>query len=349
MTEEFTRRRLLRTGVAATAGLGVIGTGAAEDGGAAPEVTGKIPCRDLTGADLPTTVSATEPAPEQATGVRPGSQMFMEFPDGTVAGCTANFIWRDPGETTGPGDAEESTNAADIGIESSENGSTGEDTYYIGAAGHCFLPEGFNASANAQRDGEADDAVFDVSQVNVSVCKDCVVGGATGLNGFGGEAYELGEVAYARQNLPDGTQVGHDFGIVEIPKELYNAVDPLLPQFGGPTGVEDGAVPQGGTVCQYGAGVANGEAFPTMASRGVSEGDLGTSESWYAGIRASPGDSGSPLEEYAPPEGTDATGILTHLTTIGTAGTTATRCVQLPKEDGLDLDLELVLEGEEIA
>lgn len=349
MSDDISRRNLIRASAAATAGLGVVGSAAAAE--PAPEVTGKIPCADLTAAeDRTTTVStASEPVPAQATGIRPGSQIFIEFPDGTTAGCTANFVWRDPGDTTGPGSSAASRNAAEEGIENSEHGSTGEDTYYLGAAGHCFLPTGKNASTNAQREGESDESVYDVSQLTVKVCKDCTFGGNTALSVIRGEVFELGEVAYARQNLPDGTEVGHDFGIVEIPEELYDAVDPSMPQFGGPTGVEDGAVPQGETVCQYGAGVGNGEVFATMASRGVSEGDLGSPEHWYAAIRASPGDSGSLLTEYETGAGTDATGVLTHLTTIGTAGTTVTRCVEMPAEDGLDLDLEVVLEGETVA
>jgi len=208
-------------------------------------------------------------------------------------------------------------------------------------------PREFNASENAQRDDEANDAVYDVSQVAVSVCKDCVVGGATGLNGFGSKAHELGDVVYARQNFPDGTEVGHDFGIVKIPEELYDAVDPSLPQFGGPAGANDGAVTQGGTVCQYGAGVGNCEVFPTMAFGGVSEGDLGFENRWYAGIRPSHGDSGSPLEEYQPSAGTDAAGILTHLSAFGTADTTIPRCIEMPKKNGLDLDLEVVCGDED--
>ena len=62
--------------------------------------------------------------------------------------------------------------------------------------------------------------------------------------------------------------------------------------------------------------------FATAGTRGVSEGDIirkdvdedGANDSWYAGIRASPGDSGSLLVEYEAGQGTDAAGVLTHLT-----------------------------------
>lgn len=356
MSDEFTRRNLLRATAATAAGLGVTGTAAGRSGDS-PAVTGRIPLREFDAVDL-TTVSSSEPLPEHATGIRPGSQIFIEYPDGTTAGCTANFVWREPpaSDSDGPADGdatddEQSGTAADEGTENSENGDTdaGSETLYIGAAGHCFLPGSKNASENAKREAETDDDVYDVSQLTVTICKDCNVGGITGLSVARGEVYELGEVAYARQNLPDGTQVGYDFGIVEIPAELHHAVDPSLPQFGGPIGAEDGAVPEGEPICQYGAGVANGEVFPTMASRGVSEGDLGTPESWYAGIRATPGDSGSPLEEYEFGAGTDAAGILTHLTTAGIAGTTVPQCVAMTERD-TDIDLDLVLaNGESVS
>ena len=71
------------------------------------------------------------------------SQMFIAFPDGTTAGCTANFIWRDGG-----GDL------------------------YIGAAGHCFLPSDKNASANAHQSrrldgGRAEDHPVDARRQQV--------------------------------------------------------------------------------------------------------------------------------------------------------------------------------------
>lgn len=348
---DYTRRTLLRASAATAAGLGIVGTAAGlESGdGAAAEDFERIPLLDLSDVeDRTTTIDASEPVPERATGIRPGSQMFIEFEDATF-GCTANFVWRDT-SGTGPRQAEESLHATEEGIVRSENGSTGGDIY-IGAAGHCFLPTGKNASDNAQREEESDEDTFDLSKiVSVRVCKDCTFGGLTGLSFIEGEVYELGEVVYARQNLPDGSQIGHDFGIVKIPEELHDAVDPSMPQFDGPTGVEDGAVPQGETVCQYGAGVANGEVFPTMASRGLSLGDFGDDASWHAEIRASPGDSGSPLEEYETGVGTDAGGILTHLDFFptATAGTTATRCIELPKEDGLDIDLEVVRQDETV-
>ena len=313
--DELTRRNLLRASAATAAGVGGIGTASAADTADRRESAERIPRLEV---EDETDTVATSGVPELATGIRPGSQMFIEYPDGATAGCTANFIWRD---------------------------SVGD--LYIGAAGHCFLPSDRNASKNARRDGESDEDVYDVSQLDVSVCDDCTVGGTTGLI-FTGTTIALGDVAYARQNLPDGSEVGHDFGLVRIPPSAEDAVDPSLPQFGGPSGVSEGAVPAGLPVNQYGAGVANGEVFPTMGSNGVSEGDLGTSESWYAAIRASPGDSGSPLqatEAGTGVEGGDAGGILTHLTAVGTAGTTMGRCVEMVQTD-VGLGVETVLAGD---
>ena len=312
---EFTRRNLLRASAVTAAGVGGIGTASAletVDGDVDHrESAERVPC--LSVDDRTETVAGG--GPELATGIRPGSQMFVAFPDGTTAGCTANFIWEDRW-----GDR------------------------YIGAAGHCFVPDDKNASENATRDGEDDGDVYDVSQLSVAVCEDCTFGGATGLI-VRGTTIELGDVAYARRNLPDGSAVGHDFGLVRIPAEAESAVDPSMPQFGGPTGVSDGAVAAGTPVNQYGAGVGNGEVFAIQGSNGVSEGDLGSPESWFAAVRASPGDSGSPLQSTTAgtgPEGELAAGILTHITATGTGGTTMGRCREMVSTD-VGLDISVVL------
>lgn len=355
------RRTILRASGAVIAGLGALGTATASGvesdtgmAGASSEFR-QIPRQGLSDAQLQTE-TVTAATPERASGIRPGSQMFIHFPDGTTAGCTANFIWRDAGgagSQGSPANGSPDASNGNAGAADDRNASGGGDgSLYIGAAGHCFLPSDVNASKNAKRKEEDEDDVYDVSQLTVEVCTECTFGGATGFFVVSGETIELGEVVYARQALPDGSQVGHDFGIVEIPAELTDAVNPSLPQWGGPTGVSNDAVPQGEPVHQYGAGVGNGEVYPTMGSSGVSQGDRGSSESWVATIRASPGDSGSPLvSSTAPttvPAGEDAAGILTHLVLSsdpfgnGTAGTTIGRCKELVSED-IDLDLAVKL------
>lgn len=258
MSDEFTRRNLLRAAAAAAAGSGVTGTVAGEGAGTDtdPQVTGRIPCREFDVVDL-TTVSASEPLPDQATGIQPGSRMFIEYPDGTTAGCTANFIWRDTGGSGGSPGAPEDEGSDDEGSPDGEKGlsvaedggsddagpQSGNDDRCIGAAGHCFIDG--NATADDRAGGD-DERTYDVSQLDVTVCKDCNVGGFTGLAVATGEVYELGDVEY-------------EFG-----------------------------------------------------------------------------------------SGTDATGVLTHLTTVGVAGTTITRCIEMPKDDDVPLDLEVVRANEDV-
>jgi hypothetical protein len=258
--------------------------------------------------------------PERAGGIRPGSQMLIELSEGGTAGCTANFIWRD------------------------------NQRLYIGAAGHCFLGQGDSADNRASRqheDGANPNQTIDA----VKVCADCTFGGATGLV-VQGATIELGRVVYARQTNPvedDNAGVGHDFGLVEIKQNQEEAVDPSMPQFGGPNGVSEGAIPPGQPINQYGAGVGNGEVYATQGSNGASFGDGGTDdEAWFAAIRASPGDSGSPIQSSQTGsgiEGDEAGGILTHLTTLGTAGTTIGRCKEMVAED-INRDIEVVKPGD---
>ena len=364
MSEDYTRRRLLQGTAGVAAGFGTIDTVAADSTkGTGTAEFRKVPCVDLTDVqDRTTTVSPSEPLPEPATGIQPGSAIVIDFEDGGASGCTANFVWRDTNTVIG-GDDE---------VDDPER-----HPLYLGSAGHCFLPEGV-AGENAKR--QENEEVYDLSKVTVRVCKDCTFGGLTD-NVLRGDTYELGEVVYARQALPnedggEGEEVGSDFGLVRIPEELRPAVDPSMPQFGGPVGEEEGAVPAGETVCQFGAGYG-GEAFATQGSRGVSEGSVldddddgdGVSDRWYAGIRASPGDSGSLLVEYEAGRGTDAAGVVTHLAVaIGsgvggpTAGTTVSRCAQMPVVDDVTLapnddvqeggdeppELEVVTAGEDV-
>jgi hypothetical protein len=316
--DSTTRRRVLRAGVAGVAGFGSLGAASAAeptdmDETALRDSAERLGPRDLRGVtDRTETVTAAS-VPERSSGIGPGSMLLIER-DGTTAGCTANFVWEDSG------------------------------SYYLGAAGHCFLGNGA-VGDNTSPDGD------DLSNVTVRVGIDYTFGGLTALNGLRGTTYELGDVVYARQAAADGTQVGHDFGLVEIPQKAIDEgiVDPSLPQFGGPTGVVDsGALPSGEPICQYGNGVGNGEVFATKGRRGASLGAFGTYRGWYAALRGSPGDSGSAIlgaDPTADPEGTVAAGALTHLTAEGTAGTTIERCKEMANED-IGLNIAVVQQGE---
>jgi len=150
MVDGIPRRNLLRTDAAATAGLGVVETAAA-DGETAAEIEGQTPCVDPTGIeDRTATVSASEPLPELATGIQPGSQLIITIVDAGTFGCSANFVWRDTSTTLGDFDDERGNSPVFDGD---------RHPLYVGAAGHCFLAGGKNATENARREGEEDDSL----------------------------------------------------------------------------------------------------------------------------------------------------------------------------------------------
>jgi hypothetical protein len=250
--DDPTRRGVLRSGVAALGAGALTGEARADDGtdgllggqrdqrgrdarAEADEITTP---GDAPGADdlqqIPTIdlASSVETAlatalPEAATGIRPGSQLFVER-DGAVSACSANFVWRD----------------------------ASDGTRYLGAAGHCFLGSEPAAPAfiddGASEDGASDDGASDdgtsddpgsdedgggtdLDDLTVSVCTECTFGGFTGQS-VGGPTVELGDVVYARQQNADGTQVGYDFGLVEIEtEEVSELLDRSMPTWGGPS------------------------------------------------------------------------------------------------------------------
>lgn len=301
----LSRRDLLR---GSTAALGIATVGSipasaeSDDETAALESAEPIPPLDVT--ELSTRLETVEPTtvqPEQSSGIGPGSMLFVSGDDSSgVAGCTANFVWED-----------------DSG------------NLYLGAAGHCFLPEG---TASGTPD------------VTTEVCIDCNFGGALALNGIRGKTVELGDVVYARQTR-NGVGVGNDFGLVEIPSDVQNLIDASMPTWNGPT--ERGEPEAGERVCMYGNGVVVGEVFASKGRVGlglVHDPDAG---SWIAGLPASPGDSGAAVQATATTatglEGVEAAGILTHLTNVGVAGTTRAKAKQMVANDtSLNIDVDLV-------
>jgi hypothetical protein len=306
--DDLTRRRVLKASAATTA-LGLGATGAASAGtGDTPDAE-PIPCLDLTGIlDDMAVVDAASVTPETSNGIGPGSFLVISR-DGTTAGCTANFVW---------------------------DSASGE--VYLGAAGHCFLPG--DAAASKSAGGS-----YDASDVTVRVCIDCDFGGATGLSGLrGGRLVELGEVAYARQS-EGGVGVGNDFGLVRVPSAVQDLLDPSMPMFGGPTEVDE--VDGGETVCHYGNAVVFGETFLTKGRTGAGFGHDGNN--WTAGTTSAPGDSGSAVQvcetTLSGPQGVEAAGVLTHLTTNGgVAGTTMARAREMATEAGLDISTRLASE-----
>ncbi len=290
---------------AAFAGIGGLGgVAAASDGGS---------FRQLGPADLsdvptdPETVPAAG-VPETSDGIGPGSMLFVTPPGGGEAGCTANFVWTDDSGTT-----------------------------YLGAAGHCFL--GSSAAGGTELDEGPE-----LTDVEVRVCVDCQFGGAAALaGGLRGEVVELGDVVYARQRADDGTEVGFDFGLVEVPSAAEDLLDPSMPTWGGPD--ETGEIDAGDTVVQYGNGVVTGETVATKSRTGTGTGNDGASGSWTAVLPAAPGDSGSAVQVGEPGAsgltGVEAAGILTHVGTNGTAGTNLEKARRMTTEAGLSIEVVL--------
>ena len=253
---------------------------------------------DLTGAtDRTVSLPLGAPSPTDGGGLGPGTHLLIER-EGGLYGCTANFVWR--------------------------SGSA----YYLGAAGHCFMPEDKTATHGAGRD-------FDASDIRVRACVTaCLFGGQTGFL-LEGNTVDLGAVAYARQTR-DGIDVGNDFGLVRVPTSQQALLRPAFPVFGPAEGVAD--LRTGDITCHYGNASGFGEVFATKAREGVGILTL-PDGSWRAATPSFQGDSGAAVATCALVAGelqaSRAVGVLTHLTDAGVAGTTMARAQQLASEAGL--------------
>jgi hypothetical protein len=269
------------------------------------------------------TIPAELVTPEAARNIGPGSALLITIPDEGRFGCTANFVWSGGGKK------------------------------YLGAAGHCFLPEDKKATHGAGAD-------YDASGVTVQVCVEgCETGFRSGITLLG-KYVTLGKVAYARQTDPTGEEdIGNDFGVVEIPSAFAGLIRTSLPVWGGPDGTS--TLDYGDYGCHYGNGVVVGETFVTKARVGVGGGS--DKDFWMGDFAGAPGDSGSAMVECvqngATFDGHGAVGALTHLG-LGVCpckvnfkkltfqaqhgvifGTTVRRAVEMAREAGLSLSVVL--------
>ena len=248
------------------------------------------------------------PIPGDAVGIGPGSPMLQTIPGEGTFICTANFVFESGGN------------------------------FYLGAAGHCFLP-----ADEVSTHGTSDN--YDASGVIVEVCvARCIFGGQ--LTGFLGDMEELGDVAYARQT-DGGEDIGHDFGVVAIPSGLEHLIRPEMPMWGGPIG-QDSTEVTGEMVVHYGNGIDSGTFFATKGRTGVVVRDT-PPESWQASIQINGGDSGSAINygllttDTDVLHGTKALGIITHgLIVPGVPlgwGTTIGQAISMASEAGLSLTM----------
>ncbi len=252
------------------------------------------------------------PLPEDAVGLGPGTPLLTTIPGEGTFICTANFVFTSGGKT------------------------------YLGAAGHCFLPEGKKATHGTGAD-------YNAGGVVTEACVDfCYFGGqATGLLG---DFVTLGKVAYARQTGPGG-DIGNDFGVVEIPSAYVGLVRPELPMFEGPTGAwASSSEGNGRLVAHYGNGIDAGTFFASKGRVGATLND-GVAISWQALIEINGGDSGSAIV-FAAAEASDdvivgqeALGIITHGLVTGAVplgwGTTIAQAVSMATQASLSLVLVL--------
>ena len=256
---------------------------------------------DVTGwVDHTTTVKAHTPVPDVGDGIGPGSAILITIPDAGTFICSANFIWAQGSKR------------------------------YLGAAGHCFLPEDKATTHGPDKD-------YDARGVFTRVCiSDCLTGGE--LTGLFGNFVPLGKVVYSRQTGPGG-DLGNDFGLVEIPKNRFNLIRPNMPVWGGPT--KAGTLSTGEIVCHYGNGVAFGEVFPTKGRAGI--GLTSDYQLWAADTPSAPGDSGSAVATCVRDadglHGVKAIGILTHIAPGrgGIVGTTVNRAIDMAAEAKLKI------------
>lgn len=256
-------------------------------------------------------------------GIGPGAPMYVQW-DGnrnSVGICTANYAWKDQ-----------------------------DAKLWLGAAGHCFLPEGVTNNAGT----------YNYARTEVWVCRsDCVLGGTAGAQAFfewqaGAplDIVKLGAVGYARQN-----GVGQDFGFVAIPSALTGDVEPEMPGFGGPyANNPNGFI--GDLYFHHGNGIATSETAATKSRIGVGDGDGGDKTSWVMLGISYGGDSGSAVNSISlqtanggipvGPNNPDARGLLTHgaiqpLPLIGAAplpisfGTTVAQAQAMANEGGFCL------------
>lgn len=245
--------------------------------------------------DRTVTIPAHLPVPATTSGIGPGSHLLIEFasePD-FIYGCTANFVW--------------------------QSGTT----RYLGAAGHCFVPETKTATHGPGAD-------YNAAETTVRVCvSGCAFGGLSGFS-IQGTTVALTPVVYARRTMGDSA-IGNDFGVVTIPTALHPQIRPSVPVWGGPT--SSGTITTGGLVCLYGNGAGVGETFATMARAGI--GITNNSDYWTADLPSMIGDSGAAIvtcgQDSGGLHGFKAAGILTHLTPqLGfIAGTTMSRAIAL--------------------
>ena len=180
----------------------------------------------------------------------------MMYTDG--AQCTANFVF---------------TNGASV---------------YVGYAAHC-------AGTGAATDTNGCDA----GSLPLGTRVDFREGGSLASGGTrvgGGTLVYSSWLAMQQNNETDPNACDYnDFAVVEVDAADVGKVNPSIPFYGGPTGIDTNGTVAGDTVYTYGNSSLRGGAEPLSPKQGTSIGDQG--EGWshdvYTATPGIPGDSGS--------------------------------------------------------
>jgi len=255
-----------------------------------------------------TNVTRTIPAalvtPAMAQNIGPGSHLIIDIPGAGTFGCTANFIW------------------------------AGGAARYLGAAGHCFLPEGATATHGAGAD-------FDSSRRRARVREQLFVRRRDRLH-----AHRRSRSTRRRRlRAPDGGERRHR-------QRLRRRDDSRR------AGRAGAAVRAGVRRPQSVDTITTASRFAITATASrrrnvrdgarVGVGGGSTAASWSGALAAAPGDSGSAVltcdVNATGVSGRGAAGVLTHLG-VGTQGfvfgTTVARAIQMAAEAGLTLSVVL--------
>jgi hypothetical protein len=273
---------------------------------------------DMTGWERDTEVVA--PAhlaqPRETRWIGPGTHLLIERGSSTF-GCTAAFVFKGTKVINGIPDTR----------------------YYLGSAGHCFLP----ADSVASHGVGADYRAYKYNRVYACI-RECQSGGQVGFR-ITGELVRLGNVSYARQT-GSGGDVGNDFGLVHIPKALVKYIRRTMPVWGGPKTTQN--ISLGSITCHYGNGFVLGETFVTMGRAGT--GVFAGRSYWEAAHPIAPGDSGSAMNtcvrDSTGVHGRGAAGVVTHGIGVGphpmayAFGTTVPRGIQLARQAGIALVIQ---------
>lgn len=196
-------------------------------------------------------------APAGTAGITPGVQMYT---DG--AQCTANFVFSD-----------------DTGA------------VYVGYAAHCAGDGGAATDTNG----------CEARSLPVGTPVSFREGGSLASEGT---EVGTGTLAYsswltqARLGTTDpSTCAYNDFALVEVAAEDVAEINPSVPFWGGPTGIDTDGTAAGDRVFSYGSSSLRAGLTPLSPKTGVSLGDDAADEGWshplYTASPGVPGDSGS--------------------------------------------------------